>query len=45
MHYANTIGLPYVCARLNEFAVTASEPRHAPAPLLARLAAEGRRFE
>jgi 3-hydroxyacyl-CoA dehydrogenase len=45
MHYANTLGLPYVCARLNEFAVAAGDPRHAPAPLLAKLAAEGGKFE
>ncbi len=45
MHYANTLGLPDVCARLNEFAVAAGDPRHAPAPLLARLAAEGKLFE
>ena len=45
MFYANTVGLDYVARRLTEFARQAGDERHNPAPLLARLAAEGKKFE
>ena len=44
MHWADTIGLARVRDRLSEFAERAGDERHRPAPLLARLAAEGRGF-
>jgi 3-hydroxyacyl-CoA dehydrogenase len=45
MHWADTLGLPYVRDRLVEFAARTGDERHKPAPLLARLAAEGRGFD
>jgi 3-hydroxyacyl-CoA dehydrogenase len=44
MHYADTLGLAYVRDRLTAFAEKAGDERHRPAPLLAKLAAEGRGF-
>jgi len=44
MHYADTLGLPYVRDRLTEFAACTGDERHKPAPLLTKLAAEGRGF-
>jgi 3-hydroxyacyl-CoA dehydrogenase len=44
MHWADTLGLPYVRDRLIEFAARTGEERHKPAPLLAKLAAEGKGF-
>jgi 3-hydroxyacyl-CoA dehydrogenase len=44
MHYADTLGLAYVRDRLVEFAARTGDERHRPAPLLARLAAEGKGF-
>jgi 3-hydroxyacyl-CoA dehydrogenase len=44
MHHADTLGLGYVRDRLAEFAARTGDERHRPAPLLARLAAEGRTF-
>jgi 3-hydroxyacyl-CoA dehydrogenase len=44
MHYADTLGLAYVRDRLTEFAARTGDERHKPAPLLARLAAEGKGF-
>jgi 3-hydroxyacyl-CoA dehydrogenase len=45
MHWADTVGLKHVCDRLTEFAARTGDERHQPAPLLARLAAEGKGFE
>jgi 3-hydroxyacyl-CoA dehydrogenase len=45
MFYANTVGLDYVAKRLTEFAKQTGDERHNPAPLLAKLAAEGKKFE
>jgi 3-hydroxyacyl-CoA dehydrogenase len=45
MHYANTVGLAYVCERLRKFEALTGDTRHEPAPLLAKLAAEGKGFE
>ena len=45
MFYADTIGLPYICDRLAALALQTGERQYEPAPLLARLAAEGRRFD
>jgi 3-hydroxyacyl-CoA dehydrogenase len=44
MFYADSIGLPRICERLREWAAQSGNARYAPAPLLARLAAEGRGF-
>ncbi len=44
MHYADTVGLAHVRDRLKEFAARTGDARHEPAPLLAKLAAEGRGF-
>ena len=44
MHYANTLGLNYVSDRLKQFAAQAGDARHEPAPLLTKLAAEGKGF-
>jgi 3-hydroxyacyl-CoA dehydrogenase len=44
MHYADTLGLPYVRDRLAEFAACTGDERHKPAPLLTKLAAEGMGF-
>jgi 3-hydroxyacyl-CoA dehydrogenase len=44
MHYADTLGLAYVRDRLTDFAKTTGDQRHGPAPVLARLAAEGKGF-
>ena len=44
MHYADALGLAHVRERLNEFAARTGDERHKPAPLLAKLAAEGRGF-
>jgi 3-hydroxyacyl-CoA dehydrogenase len=44
MFYADTVGLPYIRDRLTEFAARAKDKNLEPAPLLARLAAEGRGF-
>ncbi len=44
MFYADSIGLKEVAARLAEQARALDDPTLAPAPLLARLAAEGRGF-
>jgi 3-hydroxyacyl-CoA dehydrogenase len=43
MYYADQIGLGNILARLQELEATAG-PQWAPAPLLARLAADGTRF-
>ncbi|HEY4747323.1 MAG TPA: 3-hydroxyacyl-CoA dehydrogenase NAD-binding domain-containing protein, partial [Steroidobacteraceae bacterium] len=44
MHYAGRVGLAHVRDRLESFAAQTGDERHRPAPLLARLAAEGRGF-
>jgi len=44
MHWADTLGLAYVRDRLIEFAARTGDERHKPAPLLTRLAAEGKGF-
>jgi 3-hydroxyacyl-CoA dehydrogenase len=44
MHWADTLGLAYVRDRLVEFAARTGDARHKPAPLLAKLAAEGKGF-
>jgi 3-hydroxyacyl-CoA dehydrogenase len=44
MHYADVLGLGYVRDRLTEFAARTGDERHKPAPLLAKLAAEGKGF-
>jgi 3-hydroxyacyl-CoA dehydrogenase len=44
MHYADGIGLKQIAERLAAFAERFNEPALKPAPLLARLAAEGRGF-
>jgi 3-hydroxyacyl-CoA dehydrogenase len=43
--YANTVGLAHVCDRLKKFEALTCDRRHEPAPLLAKLAAEGKGFE
>jgi 3-hydroxyacyl-CoA dehydrogenase len=45
MHYANTLGLAYVRDRLKQFAAQAGDTRHEPAPVLTKLAAEGKGFD
>ena len=45
MFYANSVGLDYVARRLTEFAKQTGDERHNPAPLLAKLASEGKGFE
>ena len=42
MFYANSVGLDYVARRLTEFAKQTGDERHNPAPLLAKLASEGK---
>jgi len=44
MFYADRVGLAHIAERLRGFAAATGEERYAPAPLLARLAAEGRGF-
>lgn len=44
MFYADTTGLSYIRDRLREFAKQTGDKRHEPAPLLDRLASEGRGF-
>ena len=44
MFYADRVGLPYIRDRLAEFAKQTGDQRHQPAPLLARLAGEGKSF-
>jgi 3-hydroxyacyl-CoA dehydrogenase len=44
MHYADSVGLARICERLTAFAERTGDDHHRPAPLLAKLAAEGRRF-
>jgi len=44
MFYADQVGLPYIRDQLTRFAAQADNPRLEPAPLLKRLAAEGRGF-
>jgi 3-hydroxyacyl-CoA dehydrogenase len=44
MFYADSVGLGYVRDRLKGFAAQVGDIRHEPAPLLARLANEGRGF-
>ena len=44
MYYADQIGLPYIRDRLMEFAKQTGDTKHEPAPLLKRLADEGKRF-
>ena len=44
MFYASTVGLPYVAQRLTEFSKQTGDERHMPAPLLKKLAAEGKGF-
>jgi 3-hydroxyacyl-CoA dehydrogenase len=44
MFYADTVGLPYIRDRLREIARQTGDSRHEPAPLLDRLASEGRGF-
>ncbi len=44
MYYADQVGLPYIRDRLIEFAKQAGDAKHEPAPLLKRLADEGRGF-
>jgi 3-hydroxyacyl-CoA dehydrogenase len=45
MFYADAIGLPYICDRLSALAAQSGDKHYEPAPLLVRLAAEGRRFD
>ena len=45
MHYANTLGLAYVRDRLKQFAAQTGDTRHEPAPVLTKLAAEGKGFD
>ena len=45
MFYADLVGLPKIAARLTEFAQQTGDQTLNPAPLLARLAAEGKGFQ
>jgi 3-hydroxyacyl-CoA dehydrogenase len=44
MFHADRVGLPHIRDRLAEFAKQTGDKRHEPAPLLARLAGEGKGF-
>ena len=44
MHYADSVGLPRIRDRLIAFAQKTGDDRHRPAPLLEKLAAEGKGF-
>jgi len=44
MHYADGVGLPYICDWLAAFAHKTGDYRHRPAPLLEELAAAGKGF-
>jgi 3-hydroxyacyl-CoA dehydrogenase len=44
MYYADQVGLPYIRDRLMEFARQTGDTKHKPAPLLKRLADEGKGF-
>jgi 3-hydroxyacyl-CoA dehydrogenase len=44
MHYADSVGLPYIRDRLTTFAEKTGDERHRPAPLLTKLAGEGKGF-
>jgi 3-hydroxyacyl-CoA dehydrogenase len=44
MFYANTVGLKHVADRMTEFSKQTGDERHMPAPLLKKLAAEGKGF-
>jgi 3-hydroxyacyl-CoA dehydrogenase len=43
-HYADSVGLARIAERLTAFAQATGDERHRPAPLLAKLAAEGKDF-
>ncbi len=44
MYYADQVGLPYIRDRLKEFAKQTGDTKHEPAPLLVKLANEGKGF-
>uniref|UniRef100_Q07K25 Short chain enoyl-CoA hydratase / 3-hydroxyacyl-CoA dehydrogenase n=1 Tax=Rhodopseudomonas palustris (strain BisA53) TaxID=316055 RepID=Q07K25_RHOP5 len=44
MHYADSVGLKQIAERLSHYAKATNDPSLEPAPLLARLAAEGKTF-
>lgn len=44
MYYADQVGLPYIRDRLQEFAQQTGDKKHEPAPLLVKLASEGKGF-
>ena len=44
MYYADQVGLPYIRDRLQEFAKQTGDKKHEPAPLLVKLASEGKGF-
>jgi 3-hydroxyacyl-CoA dehydrogenase len=44
MHYADTVGLGRIAERLTHYAAQIGDPSLAPAPLLARLAKDGKSF-
>ncbi len=44
MFHADSVGLPHIRDRLNNFAARTGDERHMPSPLLDRLAREGRTF-
>ncbi len=44
MHYADSVGLKHIAERLSAYAKATNDPSLEPAPLLARLAAEGKTF-
>jgi 3-hydroxyacyl-CoA dehydrogenase len=44
MHYADSVGLPYIRDRLTAFAHKTGDDRHRPAPLLEELATAGKGF-